>query len=121
MSNPKLTFVNKEAFDKKRYLTTVQRRAALKLVYNESDWPEKVDRMSNRQVYAIFDNLRRTGQISYDDYGNLIFRTKDEVRKLQEARSGVHQVTLDEYLKELEFKEREQAKTAKDFQKGMVK
>lgn len=104
----------------KKYLTTKQRRAALKLVYNDPEWPDKVDRMSNAQVYAIFDKFRISGRISYDDYGNLIFRNEDEVRKLQEARSGVHQVTLDEYLKELEFKEREQTRKAKDIQKGMV-
>lgn len=104
----------------KKYLTSKQRRAALKLVYNDADWLDKVDRMTNKQVYAIFDKFRLSGRISYDDYGNLIFRNNEEVKKLQEARSGVHQVTLDEYLKDIEFKEREKAKQNKEIQKGMV-
>ena len=97
-----------------RYLTTEQRRSALKLAYDDRAWIDKVDKMPNKQVYAIFDSFRKSGQIAYDNSGNLIFRSKDEVKKLKEAREGVHQVTLDEYLKDLEMKEREQNRKEKE-------
>lgn len=108
----------KKMGNSKRYLTTEERRSALKLVYKNDDWPGKVDRMSNKQVYAIFDKFRKCGRISYDDYGNMIFRNDEEVKKLQEERSGVHQLTLDEYLKQKEFDERKKAQEAKNILKG---
>lgn len=87
---------------KTRYLTTEQRRSALKLAYDDRAWIDKVDKMSNKQVYAIFDTMRKSGQIAFDDVGNLFFRSKEEVRKIKEARTGYHQITFDEWTKEQE-------------------
>ena len=87
---------------KTRYLTTEQRRSALKLAYDDRTWIDKVDRMPNKQVYAIFDTMRKSGQIVFDDAGNLLFRSKEEVRKIKEARTGYHQITFDEWAKEQE-------------------
>lgn len=87
----------------KRYLTTEQRRSALKLAYNDRDWVDKVDTMSNKQVYAIFDNLKRKGMIVLDGYGNISFKSKGEIKKIKEARKerGFHQITLDEFFGDL--------------------
>lgn len=86
----------------KRYLTTEQRRSALKLAYNDREWINRVDKMQSKQVYAIYDKFCKDGIISFDDNGNMYFKTKEEVQKLKEARQGFHQITLDEYLKENE-------------------
>jgi len=83
-----------------RYLTTEQRRSALKLAYSDRKWIAYVDKMPANQVYAIFDKFKKEERISFDNNGNLIFRTREEVEKMKEKRSGYHQITLDEYLKE---------------------
>ena len=83
-----------------RYLTTEQRRSALKLAYSDRNWISKIDKMPSKQVYAIFDKLKKEERIIFDDNGNLIFRTSEEVKKMKEKGSGYHQITLDEYLKE---------------------
>lgn len=87
----------------KRYLTTEQRRSALKLAYNDRDWIDKVNTMSSKQVYAIFDNLKKKGMIVLDGYGNISFRSKGEIKKIKEARKerGFHQITLDEFFGDL--------------------
>lgn len=100
-----------------RYLTTEQRRSALKLAYNDRGWISKVDKMPNKQVYAIFDKMRKSGQITYDDAGNLIFRTKEEVKKLREVKTG-HQITFDEYMKYQEEQRIEKERITKDILKG---
>ena len=87
----------------KRYLTTEQRRSALKLAYSDRDWVDKVDTMSNKQVYAIFDNLKRKGMIVLDGCGNIFFRTREEVNELKKRRKerGYHQITIDEFFGDL--------------------
>ena len=69
----------------KRYLTTEQRRSALKLVYGDRN-----------------DKLCKDGVINFDDNGNVFFKTKEELQKIKEARQGFHQITFDEYLQEKE-------------------
>ena len=108
--------MNKEP-SKQRYLTTEQRRSALKLAYNDRGWISRVDKMPNKQVYAIFDKMRKSGQITYDDAGNLIFRTKEEIKKLKEAKTG-HQITFDEYMKYQEEQCIEKERKTKDILKG---
>ena len=91
---------------KKRYLTTEQRRSALKLAYSDRYWIERVDRMPNKQVYAIFDKLRKDGMINFDDNGNIYFRSIQEVKDLKKKRKEEkegHQITIDEWLKEKEY------------------
>jgi len=83
----------------KRYLTLDQKRAALKLAYKEQHWVDKVDKMSSMQVYAIFDQFCMNGTIYFDDYKNIHFRSKEEVQELKEKRLGIHQITLDEWIK----------------------
>ena len=83
-----------------RYLTTEQRRSALKLAYSDRNWISKIDKMPSNQVYAIFDKLKKEGIINFDDNGNVYFKSREEVNKMKEKRSGYHQITLDEYLKE---------------------
>lgn len=88
----------------KRYLTTEQRRSALRLAYADRDWVNKVDKMKPNQVYAIYDKLRMDGVINFDDKGNIFFRTPEEVKELkkkrQEAKCG-HQITFDEFFGDL--------------------
>ena len=84
----------------KKYLTTEQRRSALKLAYDSRDWINKVDKMPSIQVYAIFDKLRKDGIINLDEKGNIFYRSREEVKKIKERRSGYHQITLDEWLEE---------------------
>lgn len=91
-----------KASSKTRYLTTEQRRSALKLAYDDRAWIDKVDKMPSKQVYAIFDTMRKSGQIAFDDAGNLFFRSKEEVRKIKESSYRYHQITLDEWAKEQE-------------------
>lgn len=86
----------------KRYLTTEQRRSALKLAYGDRKWIDRVDKMQPKQVYAIFDKLCKDGVINFDDNGNVFFKTKEELQKIKEARQGFHQITFDEYLQEKE-------------------
>lgn len=90
--------------ERQRYLTTEQRRSALKLAYMDKDWVEKVERMSNTQIYAIFNKFKADGVINFDDNGNIFFRTKEEVKELkkrrEEAKNG-HQITLDEFMAEI--------------------
>ena len=91
---------------KKRYLTTEQRRSALKLAYSDRNWVEKIDMMPNKQVYAIFDKLRKDEIINFDDNGNIYFRSRQEVRDLKKKRKEEkegHQITIDEWLKEKEY------------------
>lgn len=35
-----------------------QMRKAIKEAYPGADWPSKVDKMSDRQVFAVYDRLR---------------------------------------------------------------
>lgn len=85
-------------------LTTEQKRAALKLAYADRDWIDKIDKMPNLQVYAIYDHLCKIGMIYFDEKGNIFFRSKEEVQELKEKRLGVHQMTIDEWLQEKEKK-----------------
>jgi len=82
----------------KRYLTTEQRKSALKLAYADRDWVSKVDKMPPKQIYAIFNKLKKDGIINLDGHGNVFFRTREEVNELKERRDGFHQITLDEYM-----------------------
>ena len=86
----------------KRYLTTEQKRSALKLAYADREWVDSVDNMPKKQVYAIYDQLKRDGIINFNDDGSIFFRTREEVRELKkrrrEARIG-HQMTFDEWAK----------------------
>ena len=88
----------------KRYLTTEQRRSALKLAYNTSKWIDRIDDMSDKQVYAIYDHLCEIGMIYFDEKRNMHFRSKEEVQELKERRLGVHQMTIDEWIQEKEKK-----------------
>lgn len=88
----------------KRYLTTEQRRSAIKLAYNDRNWIDKVNVMSNKQVYAIFDKLKKDGIINLDGNGNIFFRTREEVNELKKRRkeqNRCHQITLDEFFGDL--------------------
>lgn len=89
---------------RQRYLTTEQRRSALKLAYTDRNWVNKVEKMPDIQVYAIFDKFRKDGMINFDDNGNIFFRSKEEVKELkkrrEESRNG-HQITLDEFMTEI--------------------
>lgn len=98
----------------KQYLTTNQRREILKAIYVDKDWVYKIDNMPNKQIYAMFESLKKCGKISYDDAGNMIFKSDEEVKKLKEARQGWHQITLDEFLKEEEFKKRQTERKEKE-------
>lgn len=88
----------------KRYLTTEQRRSALKLAYSTSKWIDRIDDMSDKQVYAVFDKFVKDGLINFDEKGNIFFRSKEEVQELKEKRLGVHQMTIDEWIQEKEKK-----------------
>lgn len=88
-----------------RYLTTEQRRSAIMLAYNDRKWLERVRKMPALQVYAVFEKFKKDGVINFDDNGNIYYRTPKEVQKLkikrEEARSGCHQITLDEFFGDL--------------------
>lgn len=89
----------------KRYLSTEQRRSALKLAYSNKEWINKVDSMPNKQVYAVFDKMKKDGIINFDSNGNVFFKSRAEINELkkrrEESRNG-HQITLEEYMKEKE-------------------
>lgn len=94
----------------KRYLTTEQRRSALRLAYCDRAWTDKVDKMPRLQVYAIFDSFVKTGRIKFDEYGNLHF---DNSSKKKEPEK-YHQITFDEYLKDIEQKRNERKEELKN-------
>lgn len=93
----------------KRYLTSEQRRSALKLAYADRNWVDKVNKMPAKQVYAIFDKLKRDCIINLDSNGNLYFLSRSEANELKrrkEIAHGYHQITLDEFFGDI-LKEKE--------------
>lgn len=86
------------------FLTTAEMATALKNCYEDDiAWKEKVSRMNSRQIYAIFNKLKGEGLINVDGYGNITFRTREEVDELKRRRQMVHdnechQITLDEFF-----------------------
>lgn len=93
-----------------RYLTTEQRRSALKLAYGDDrEWIAKVEKMHDKQIYAVFNKLRMDGLINFDQHGNIYFRSREEVNELKKRREIIHsyhQITLDEWLKDNNRKEK---------------
>lgn len=91
----------------KPYLSTLARRAAIMQVYHTDEWEDKVQRMSNLQVYAIYDSFCKDGYIWFDECNDMHFRTPEEVkelrRKRKEAHGSGHQITLEEYFKDEEI------------------
>lgn len=106
---------------KRPYLSTSARRAAIMQVYKTDEWEDKVQRMNNMQVYAIYDSFCKDGYIWFDDYNDMHFRTPEQVKELRqkrkEAHGSGHQITLEEYLKEEEIKSREDARMVKEFER----
>lgn len=106
----------------KRYLTTEQRRSALKLAYADREWVYKVDAMPPKQVYAIFDKLRKDEMINFDENGNIYFRSRQEVNDLKKKRKEAingHQMTFDEWAKQENEKDiQKQRKTKEYIQNG---
>ena len=82
-----------------KYLTTKEKRSLLKLAYVDKDWIDRIDNMPNKQVYAIFEGLKKCGKISFDDNLNIIIRTDEEVKELKDIRQGWHQMDFDDWMK----------------------
>ena len=99
---------------KNRYLTTEQKRYALKLVYAKKEWIDKVNAMSNKQVYAIFDKMKMDGIINFNDDGSIFFRTKEEAKELKERRQGFHQMNFDDWAKQQEIMKIEKERKEKE-------
>lgn len=85
-------------------LTTEERRALVKMAYCEDKtWFDKVDRMPNLQVYAIFHKMKMDGKIAFCPDGKIYFRSDEEVKELKKKRYESHcghQITIDEFFGE---------------------
>ena len=89
----------------KPHIGTERKRWAIMTAYGgEDSWVRKVSKMPSIQVYAIYDKLVRDGMISVDSSGNFSFKTREAVneeKKRKNEQVNGHQVTLDEFLKEV--------------------